>query len=200
MNAFLFRRVFLIVFLLVVAGWSAGFLVFVNAVSSYQEPLSPDSFEQADAAVVLTGGSERLMTGLRILQAGKVKKLFVSGVYPSVKLSTIEGYKDVGPDVQQCCIQLGHEAGNTAGNADEVEAYMRREGFASMTLVTANYHMPRSLLLFSQRMPDIKLVPYPVVPETVDLRTWWRKTGTASLLAFEYCKYLYAWVRLGGVV
>ena len=56
--------------------------------------------------------------------------------------------------------------------------------------------MPRSLLLVKREMPDIDVVPYPVTPDTVDLSNWWRKIGTGSLLALEYCKYLYAFVRV----
>ena len=189
------RRVFLLIALAAVCFWTAGFFAFVETVATYREPADYAAMEQTDAAVVLTGGSERMMAGLHLLEAGKSKKLFVSGVFPSVKLSTLEGYKDVAAETKDCCIQLGHEAGNTAGNAQEVLAYMQRETFTSMTLVTANYHMPRSLLLFAHHMPQIRIVAYPVVPDTVDLKAWWRKPGTASLLALEYSKYLYAWAR-----
>ena len=39
------------------------------------------------------------------------------------------------------------------------------EGFHSLRLVTASYHMPRSMLEFARAMPDIAIVPNPVFPE-----------------------------------
>ena len=91
---------------------------------------------------------------------------------------------------------LGHAADNTRGNADETLAFMMAEGFTSLRLVTAHYHMPRSLLLFRELLPPmIEVVPYPVDPDIVSLKDWWQRPGTAALLVMEYNKYLYAWAR-----
>jgi len=56
-------------------------------------------------------------------------------------------------------------------------------------IVTANYHMPRSLAEFSTAMPGIRLVPYPV-PEILADRNWWLDPGSMRTLQFEYAKYL----------
>ena len=55
----------------------------------------------------------------------------------------------------------------TTRSATRVETaqWMASEGFHSLRLVTASYHMPRSLLEFSRAMPDIGIMPNPVFPE-----------------------------------
>jgi uncharacterized SAM-binding protein YcdF (DUF218 family) len=105
-------------------------------------------------------------------------------------------------DLRDCCIVLGHAADNTRGNADETLAFMMSEGYLSLRLVTAHYHMPRSLLLFTELVPPmIDVIPYPVDPDTVSLQDWWQRPGTASLLLMEYNKYLYARLRIAlGVI
>ena len=101
------------------------------------------------------------------------------------------------PDKFQCCVALGYEADDTEGNATETAAWMKTQKFKSLRLVTANYHMPRSLIEFRHAMPDIEIVPHPVFPETFKQDDWWLWPGSAALLAREYSKYLIALVRTG---
>ncbi|MDP6952784.1 MAG: YdcF family protein, partial [Alphaproteobacteria bacterium] len=75
-------------------------------------------------------------------------------------------------------------------------AWMAKEGYRSLRLVTAAYHMPRSLLEFHRAMPDLRLIPHPVFPDSVRLDAWWRHPGTVALLASEYAKYLLAHVAM----
>ena len=91
-----------------------------------------------------------------------------------------------------CCVVLGHEADNTLGNAQETARWMHSQGFRSLRLVTAWYHMPRSLLEFGRAMPEIDIVAHPVFPEQVKSEHWWAWRGTAMLLISEYAKYLAA--------
>jgi uncharacterized SAM-binding protein YcdF (DUF218 family) len=67
---------------------------------------------------------------------------------------------------------------------------MHQHRFGSLILVTANYHMPRSLAEFSAEMPKVKLVAYPVEPEGANWAHWWRNPRTVRLLHAEYAKYL----------
>jgi len=172
--------------------WLFGFLCFVDDVISLREPLPSASLEAADAIVVLTGGSERVATGVELLKSGQGKKLFISGVHKNLTLESLFKPLSIPQDLRACCIVLGHLAGSTSGNAEETRTWLRGENYASMRLVTANYHMPRSLLLFRAAMPDVKIAPYPVTPDKVKLDEWWRHPGTIELLATEYGKYIVA--------
>ena len=101
----------------------------------------------------------------------------------------------MAPAQAQCCIVLGHAADDTVGNATETAAWMGREGFSSLRLVTAAYHMRRALLEFRRAMPEAAIVAHPVFPDAFKRDRWWRWPGTAHLLAVEYTKYLAAVAR-----
>jgi len=154
-----------------------------------------DPARQTDAIVVLTGGSLRVASGLQLLAEGKAKKLFISGVDRSVDEAELLRVSGQSPDRVACCVALGHAADNTAGNALETAAWMTEQGFHSLRLVTASYHMKRSLLEFTRAMPRIEIVPNPVFPKILGERPWWSSRAGVSLLAGEYGKYLFALMR-----
>jgi uncharacterized SAM-binding protein YcdF (DUF218 family) len=172
--------------------WLVGLAAFASMV-----PRTPQTDDGVtDAIVVLTGGSSRMEQGLALLTQGKAKKLFVSGVHRDVALEEILRRVGVPPDQAPCCIVLGYRAGHTEGNARETANWIRKEQYGSLRLVTANYHMPRSLLEFGGAMPGISIIPHPVFPESVKIREWWRWPGTATLILGEYNKYLVVAARL----
>jgi uncharacterized SAM-binding protein YcdF (DUF218 family) len=176
--------------------WAIGLVFFIAQL--------PESVEQperhTDAIVVPTGGSERLQEGMRLLIHGLAAKLFISGVNVDTKVGDLVASLPAGAEkpptsLVDCCIVVGHAADSTLGNAAESAAWMRAQGFHSMRLVTADYHMPRSLLEFHRAMPDVEILVHPVFPDQVKRSTWWRSPGTASLLIGEYDKYLLALAR-----
>lgn len=169
----------------------AGFLGFVASLPD--RVAEPE--RRTDAIVVLTGGSGRVSTGLRLLERGRADKLFVSGVYKGVDVSELLRVSQQAPRWLSCCVTLGYEAETTYGNALESASWVKRNGFGSVRLVTAAYHMPRSLLEFRRRMPEITIVPHPVFPDHVKQDEWWRWPGSAHLLVGEYGKYLVARLR-----
>ena len=134
--------------------WLAGLIWFAGTIpNDVVDPYSP-----ADAIVVLTGGSQRFETGLDLLAAGKGKQLFISGVHQGVTVADLMHQAHRAPDRPACCVVLGHEADSTLGNALETAAWMRREGYHSLRLVTAAYHMRRSLLEFARVMPEMTII------------------------------------------
>jgi len=172
-------------------GLIAGFFAFVAALpEQVAEPA-----RRTDAIVVLTGGSGRVAAGLQLLERGRADKLFVSGVYKGVDVTELLRVSQQAPRWLACCVTLGYEAETTFGNALETAAWVRDNEFDSARLVTAAYHMPRSLLEFRRRMPEVAIVPHPVFPEHVKQDEWWRWPGSANLLIGEYGKYLVAHLR-----
>ena len=169
--------------------WLGGLLWFATL------PAADTRTAATDAIVVLTGGSLRLESGIDLLREGKGRKLFVSGVNQQVDLDDLLGVSGHAPDWALCCIVLGHQADNTFGNAQETAQWIRGQGFHSLRLVTAWYHMPRSLLEFGRAMPEIDIVAHPVFPAQVKQEHWWAWRGTAALLINEYVKYLGALAR-----
>jgi uncharacterized SAM-binding protein YcdF (DUF218 family) len=176
--------------------WLGGLVWFADTMpSEIADPSSP-----TDAIVVLTGGSQRFDAGLELLAAGKAKKLFVSGVHHGVEIADLLHIAHRAPDAAPadglaCCIVLGYAADSTIGNALETASWMRQEGYHSLRLVTAGYHMRRSLFEFARAMPEIRIIANPVFPEQVKLADWWAWPGTAALIVGEYDKYLAARLR-----
>lgn len=176
--------------------WSAGFLAFVAAIPHADAAPSAVTTRSYDAIVVLTGGSSRLEAGLALLEAGRAQKMFVSGVYHGVDVTTLLKLSRTAPRDLECCVVLGYAADDTTGNAAETATWMTAEKYHSLLLVTANYHLARSLLEFHAAMPEIEIVAWPVHPPKVEIDDWWRRPGTARLLAGEYTKYLAAHLRI----
>ena len=146
-----------------------------------------------DAIVVLTGGAGRVGEGLSLLERGLGRKLFVSGVYRGVDVRELLKLAQRTPGNLECCIALGYAADNTKGNASETAEWIRRENIGSVRIVTASYHMPRSLLEFRQVLPrGVRIVPHPVFPEGFPSVSWWREFGSIQLAISEYHKYLLA--------
>lgn len=171
--------------------WGAGFIWF--AATLPDSAVVPDT--RTDAIVVLTGGSERVETGLRLLSIGRAQRLFISGVHPGVNVAELLRVAKLPAGQLECCIVLDHVGGTTVGNARETANWMRLNGYRSLRIVTASYHMPRSMIEFRRAMPDVTLVPHPVLPPQFHQNDWWRWPGTASLLAIEYSKFLVAAAR-----
>lgn len=188
-------RTFIVIFGCIAAMWIIGLVLFVTHIRGLDEPPPVSGLSTTDAIVVLTGGSERIGAGLDLLRAGKGKKLFISGVHPGLSLDHLLANQQIDKTLRDCCIILGHEAESTLGNAEETFTWMGLENYHSLRLVTANYHMPRSLMVFHAMMPEVEIIPHPVIPDKVMLQDWWMRSGTASLLITEYSKYLWANIR-----
>lgn len=174
------------------AAWLAGLGWFAGQIPRE----IADGAARTEAIVVLTGGSERLSTGLDLLAAGLAGKLFVSGVYRGIEVAELLKLQRRSPHDMECCIEIGYQADDTQGNASETAHWMAARGFSSLRLVTAHYHMPRSLLEFRHALPRALIVPHPVFPVAVMQNRWWTWPGTARLIVGEYHKYLLAQVRL----
>jgi uncharacterized SAM-binding protein YcdF (DUF218 family) len=180
--------------ILLVAFYAAGLAWFVQSLPRE----ASDAIPRAEAIVVLTGGAERVDRGLELLDRGLAEKLFISGVYHAVEVNALIELAENQPEHLACCIVLGYEAGDTRGNAIETAAWMKAEGYSTLILVTAVYHMPRSLIEFQRVMPEALIVPHPVYPRNFHLEDWYAWPGSASLLITEFAKYLLAsaWAAL----
>ena len=165
---------------------AAGFAHFLTLAAT--SPAEPD--RPTDGIAVLTGGAERVETGLRLLREGRARVLLVSGTHRDVTLADVAHLAAMGPEDLAGRVALGHEATSTRGNAAEIAAWARAEHLRSIRVVTAGYHMPRALLELRRALPEAALLPHPMLPATLRdagaagrLRTW-------SLLLREYLKYL----------
>ena len=185
--------------LLLIACWCFGLLIFAAEIPNPTQ--IRDSDKPTDAIIVLTGGGDRLAEGFRLLDRGLAKKLLISGVAQGVTLEQlIDGLgadKAAAPSPAElaCCVTLGYAAASTVGNALESANWIAKNGFKSVRLVTANYHMMRSLLEFRRTAPTVEVIPHPVFPAEVKDPYWFVHPKTLGLIVNEYHKYLVALVR-----
>ncbi len=181
------RRLLLFLAVLAIL-YIAGFVAFVLTLPGAK---SPD--QRADGIVALTGGNDRLDAAVALLESGAARRLLITGVHPTTTKAELRRLAHGGKRFD-CCADLGRQAADTHGNAEEAAEWAADHGYKSLIVVTANYHMPRSLNEFHAAMPKTRLLPYPVAPSDIDLAGWWRRPATLHLLHSEYAKYLASFV------
>jgi uncharacterized SAM-binding protein YcdF (DUF218 family) len=175
-------------------GLLLGFAVFVHAAIDTAAPVGG----QTDGIVVLTGGSERVATGFRLLAEGQARRLLISGAHPEAHLAEIAAAAGIDPAPFATRVAVGHAAASTRGNAAEAAAWARAEEMQSLRIVTAGYHMPRAMLELRRAMPGLRLFEHRVPSAALrDPGALWRPQVWA-LLAGEYARYLGAWAGLSG--
>jgi uncharacterized SAM-binding protein YcdF (DUF218 family) len=169
--------------------WAAGLLAF--AVRVEQSTPAPEP-QVADGIVALTGAgsNERIAAGMRLLEAGKGDRMLVSGVNREASREDIRNVSRAVQLLYDCCVDLGFEAADTFGNAQETAGWVRARRYDSLIVVTADYHMPRAMLELGSALPGIELQAYPVATPSLDAQRWWRTAGGARLMVMEYSKYL----------
>ncbi len=182
--------------IIAMSAFVGGFCLFANRVGYHSRIV----VAPADAVVVLTGGEDRIAAGLHLVEHRYGHRLLVSGVNRTIG-SPLDLSRKIGGNaaIYRCCVDIGHDALDTIGNADEARAWVKAKGFRSLIVVTSSYHMPRSLAEFAIAMPTVKLIAYPVPSRHYHLTDWWRHLPTARMLLGEYTKYLLSMTRLAFV-
>ncbi|CAN5172850.1 YdcF family protein [soil metagenome] len=168
--------------------WLVGLFVFADRVRSLTPAPEP---ERADAIVALTGPSaERVNAAIRLLDQDKGDRLLISGVNKEVRRQELRALTPGSNRLFNCCVDLGFEAEDTEGNAQEIGAWARSHGYDDLIVVTSDYHMPRSLLEIRSVAPGVRLHPYAVETPSLDNSRWWKAAVTARRMTLEYMKYL----------
>ena len=168
--------------------WLVGLFAFADRVRNLTPPVEP---AQADGIVALTGPSTaRINAAVRLLEQDKGERVLISGVNREVRRQELNALTPGSSRLFNCCVDLGFEAEDTGGNAQEIAAWAASNDYASLIVVTSDYHMPRSLLEIRSAAPGVTLTPYAVSTPSLDNSRWWRAAETARRMTLEYMKYL----------
>ena len=160
----------------------AGFIAFMAALPA---PVPDASVGRADGIVALTGEDARLVPAVALLEEGAAPRLLISGVFPGTTKSDLKSLTHGGARFD-CCADLGFAARDTHSNALETARWVKNHNVKSLIVVTASYHMPRSLVEFAAAMPQVRLIAFPVDTDPTNptfLRRWERMQG-------EYAKFV----------
>ncbi|WP_370340534.1 YdcF family protein [Shinella oryzae] len=184
-------RAILAVILLVAILGSAGFLYFAETVAGLETPDDP----KADAIVVLTGGYQRIDHAIDLLKKGAGGRLLISGANPSTSGNQLRKLTQSSSTLFECCVDMGYDAIDTVGNANEAARWITDHQFRRVLVVTNNYHMPRSLLELKASDPQTEFIAYPVVNTDLKNGNWLRQPGVLKAMLSEYLKYSLAQIR-----
>ena len=173
--------------LALVVAYGRGFVWFLRMTGE-----SPDLPARADAIVVLTGGPERIETGLRLLAAGHAANLLISGLGSGATLQDVARRAGMDPAALAGRVILGRSATTTLTNATETARFVGERAIRNLILVTAGYHMPRALAELRRQMPGVVIYPAPVLPAPLLSGRGAARTPSWRLLMEEYTKWLIA--------
>jgi len=161
--------------------WTVGLMWFaIDIPDGHQEVLE----DGVDGVVVFTGSPGRVRSGIAALQAELAERLLISGVDPELAPDVLRGAITTDRSLMDCCIDLGRAALDTEGNAREAIDWAQSHGMRRVGLVTADWHMRRSLVELSRYDHELLIYPMPVATNA----------GFGRLIV-AYCKYLAARVR-----
>ncbi|HZV83471.1 MAG TPA: YdcF family protein [Brevundimonas sp.] len=170
--------------------WVIGLFAFADRVRGLAPASEP---ERADAIVALTGPSaERVNAAIRLLEQDKGERVLISGVNREVRRQELRALTPGSNRLFNCCVDLGFEAEDTLGNAQEIAAWAASKDYDSLIVVTSDYHMPRALTEIRAAAPGVRLTAYAIETPSLDNSRWWRAAVTARRMTLEYMKYLAA--------
>ena len=171
---------------------AGGFFWFISLIPSEEVQLD----RKADGIVVLTGAAARIPDAIELLADERGKRLLISGVYRATKSREIGRTTPLYSKYFSCCIDLDRSALNTFGNALQTKRWAHEHNFNSLIVVTSNWHMPRAMAELKHQLPEVTLIPYPVISAKLKKEPWWSTPVTARMLFAEYLKYLLALTRM----
>ena len=196
-------RIFKIFFIFLLT--SIFTLIFIELNKFKENILSFTKYNNKESPniVILTGGTNRIKDGFKIIQDFKKSKkinfkILVSGTGLGFTKSSLK--KQLGSNFNaqliQCCVNLDSVSKNTFTNASETLKWTNKNDIKEFILITSNYHMPRAILEFKSIMPNLKIYTYPIAPEKHDIVNWLNSYQTFNLVFTEYCKYIVASIRI----
>jgi uncharacterized SAM-binding protein YcdF (DUF218 family) len=171
---------------------AGGFVWFASNIAGEEVTLDV----RADGIVALTGAAARIPDAIELLATNRGKRLLITGVHRATSSKEIARLTPLYTKYFNCCIDLDRTALNTLGNALETRRWAREHNFNSLIVVTSNWHMPRAMAELEHQLPDVTLIPYPVISEKVKSEPWWASVDTARFLFAEYLKYILAIARM----
>ena len=199
----MFIKIFKIFFIFILTSMVTLFFITLNNFKESILSHTKYNIKESPNIVILTGGTNRIKDGLKIIEDFKKSKkinskILVSGTGMGFTKSSLK--KKLGPNFNpkliQCCVDLDSVSKNTFTNASETFKWAKKNDIKEFILITSNYHMPRAILEFKNIMPKLKIYTYAIIPKKHNIENWLNSYETFNLIFTEYCKYIFASLRI----
>ncbi len=199
----MFFKIIKIFFIFLLTSMFTLFFITLNNFKENILSLTKYNNKESLNIVILTGGTNRIKDGLKIIEDFKKSKkinykILVSGTGMGFTKSSLK--KKLGPNFNpkliQCCVDLDSISKNTFTNASETFKWAKKNNIKEFILITSNYHMPRAILEFKNIMPKLKIYTYAIIPKKHNIENWLNSYETFNLIFTEYCKYIFASLRI----
>lgn len=160
------------------------------------------SSEPVDVVLCLAGGKGRIPVAVEVFREIKQRQskahapvLFFSGVGHNASLNTL---KEQGVSSEKL-EELRHSdvvfediSENTFENAQLFASFAKKHHWKKVILVTASYHMRRSLFIFKRALgPDAEILTYTADSGPFDRTHWHRDAYAIRVTVSEYIKWLF---------
>ena len=199
----MFIKIFKIFFIFILTSMVTLFFITLNNFKESILSHTKYNIKESPNIVILTGGTNRIKDGLKIIEDFKKSKkinykILVSGTGTGFTKSSLQ--KKLGsnfnPKLIKCCIDLDSVSKNTFTNAIQTFKWASENNIKEFILITSNYHMPRAILEFKNIMPKLKIHTYAITPKKHNIENWLDSFETFNLIFTEYCKYIFSSLRI----
>ena len=199
MVKFIYKKWFFIILILILVYFLISLFNFKEKILSLQK----HSVTLNSNIVILTGGSNRIKDGLKIINNVDIftkanLKILISGTGKGFTKKSLKEMLTLNINLKllECCIELESISKDTYSNASETYKWVKMNNINKFILITSNYHMPRAILEFKNKMPNLEIFIYPITPKNHNITNWLNSSETFSLIFIEYSKLLIASLRI----
>jgi len=153
---------------------------------------------KADAALVLAGDPnyERTQSGARMLLAGEVRLLILTGGEPGPGDSATS-LREValGMGVPEEAIRMEQVSRSTRESMLAIRPILEREGIRRLAVVTSPYHQRRAVWTARRALRGVEVLSRPADPAGWRPEGWWKDPWNRRIVLGEYLKLGYYVLR-----
>ena len=181
-------RLFFLIVIFFVLCFSFSFVKFYNTINSYKS----NNNEVVQGIAVLTGGKGRVAKGIKIFKENQNVNMIISGVDKSIKNIDVIPIGLLESDK----LFIDKKSETTIENAEEIVKWAIENNLSDISIITSNYHMPRSMLILSKKSKKLNFYADPVISHISMQENLFSNFKLLIFLLEEYLKYLLCYLVL----
>lgn len=160
-----------------------------------------DHLQKVDAIVVLSGDTMggRVPKGVALFKEGYSRKIVMIGglIQWNTDEPDIMKKHAIALGLKESDILVVNQGKSTYAQAKRMLEIMKNNNFKSAIVVTSNFHTRRARYIFKKTFSKNK---YNLIVSASDTKRfnpsrWWKNSGYAKILFYEYTKLLWYWFR-----